>query len=101
MGAMPRKERRGLPRIRLKVIHRHRIGRQRFRRVSELVFAGGQPKAVLDWVNMAGDRSPLYIDLDPRRLRRLGGARQTYAYDAETSDPRFEELPTVGTALAP
>ena len=98
---MARNERRGLPRIRLKVIHRHRIGRQSFRRVSELVFVGGQPKAVLEWVNMAGDRSPLYIGLDARRLRRLRGARLTYAYDGETRDPRFEELPGVGTALAP
>jgi hypothetical protein len=97
---MARNERRWLPRVRLKVIHRHRIGRQRFRRVSELVFVGGRPKAVLEWVNMAGDRSPLYIELDPRRLRRVHGAPRTYAYDGETSDPRFDELPAVGTALA-
>jgi hypothetical protein len=98
---MARNERRCLPRIRLKVMHRHRIGARRFRRVSELVFVGRQPKAVLEWLNMGGDRSPLYVDLDRRRLRRLRGARLTYAYDGETSDPRFEELPSVGTALAP
>lgn len=98
---MARNERRRLPRIRLKVIHRHRIGARRFRRVSELVFVGEQPKVVVDWVNMAGDRSPLYVDLDARRLRRLRGARNTYAYEGETSDPRFEALPSLGTALAP
>jgi hypothetical protein len=98
--AMARSERRAVPRIRLKVIHRHRVGRRIFRRVSELVFIGEQPRAVLDWVNMAGDRSPVYMDLDRRRLRKLSGARHTYVYDAQTSDPRFEELPAAGTGLA-
>jgi hypothetical protein len=82
-------------------MHRHRIGRQRFRRVSELVFVGLQPKAVLEWVNMGGDRSPLYLDLDARRLHKVKGARNTYFYDGETSDPRYDALPRVGTALAP
>ncbi len=92
---MARNERRAVPRTRLKVVHRHRIGKQRFRRVSELVFVGREPKAVLEWVNMAGDRMPVTIDLDPRRLARMRGARHTYFYDGETIDPRFEELPTV------
>ncbi|HYX65439.1 MAG TPA: hypothetical protein VE935_14580 [Burkholderiales bacterium] len=98
---MARSERRAVRRVRLKVIHRHRIGNQRFRRVSELVFFDEQPKAVLEWVNMAGDRMPLYFDLDPRRLRRMRGARHTYAYDGETTDPRFDELPGAGTTIAP
>ena len=98
---MARSERRAVRRVRLKVIHRHRIGNQRFRRVSELVFFDDRPKAVLEWVNMAGDRMPLYLDLDPRRLRRVRGARHTYAYDGETTDPRFEELPRAGTTIAP
>lgn len=98
---MARSERRVVQRVRLKVIHRHRIGTRRFRRVSELVFFGEQPKAVLEWVNMAGDRMPLYLDLDPRRLRRVRGARHTYAYDGETTDPRFDELPGAGTSIAP
>lgn len=92
-GDMARKERRSVPRTHLKVIHRHRIGGQNFRRVSELVFIGEQPKAVVEWVNMAGDRTPLYVELDPSRLRRLRGARHTYVYDGETSDPRFDKLP--------
>jgi hypothetical protein len=98
---MAREERRSVPRLRLKVIHRHRIGRQRFRRVSELVFIAKQPKAVLEWINMAGDRSPLYVDLDARRLHKLHGARHTYTYEGETRDPRFEGLNAAGTALAP
>lgn len=97
---MALKERRSVRRLRLKVIHSHRVGRQRFRRVSELVFVGRQPKAVLEWVNMAGDRTPIYLDLDARRLRKLRGARHTYAYEGETTDPRFEESPD-GTRLAP
>jgi hypothetical protein len=66
---MARNERRSAARVRLKVLHRHRIGRQRFRRVSELVFVGRQPKTIY--------------------------------YEGETSDPRYDELPHVGTALAP
>jgi hypothetical protein len=98
---MARDERRSVPRVRLKVIHRHRLGRRSSRRVSELVFIGGQPKALLDWINMAGDRSPVYIDLDPRRLRKLRGGRNTYAYEGETRDPRYEALRIAGTTLAP
>lgn len=98
---MAPRERRSVRRIRLKVIHRHRLGRQTFRRVSELVFIGHEPRAVLEWVNMAGDRSPVYIPLDPRKLRRAHGVRHTWFYEAETSDPRFEELPPAGTGLAP
>ena len=70
---MAPRERRSVRRTRLKVIHRHRLGRQTFRRVSELVF----------------------------KLRRARGARHTWFYDGETSDPRFDELPPAGTGLAP
>ena len=59
-------ERRNIPRTKLKVIHRHRIGAQSFRRVSELVFVRGKPRAMLEWLNLGGVRSPLYIaELDP------------------------------------
>jgi hypothetical protein len=64
-------------------------------------FVGAQPKALLEWLNMAGDRSPLYVELDPRSLRKLHGSRNIYVYDGETRDPRFESLPHPGTALAP
>ena len=38
-------------RLGLKVIHRHRAGDAVFRRVSELVFVSGRPKAVLGWID--------------------------------------------------
>ena len=98
---MARKERRSVPRSRLKVIHLHRIGRRRFRRVSELVFVDRQPKAVLEWVNMGGDRSPLYLELEAHWLHEMHGAYHTWFYEGETIDPRFAELPSAGTALAP
>jgi hypothetical protein len=83
-------ERRIIPRTKLKVIHRHRIGAQRFRRVSELVFVRGKPRAMLEWLNLGGVRSPLYIaELDPAKLRKAKHLHNTYYYDAETEDPRY------------
>ena len=83
-------ERRTLPRTQLKVIHRHRIGKRIFRRVSELVFVRGRPRAMLEWVDLGGVRSPLYItELDPEKLRKSKHSRNTYYYDGETVDPRY------------
>lgn len=83
-------------RLGLKVIHRHRVGNHEFRRVSELVFMGGRPKAILGWIDVGGVRTPIFIcDLDPAKLRKAAAANQannTYYYDAVTVDPRFEEL---------
>ena len=82
-------DRRHLPRFQLKVIHQHCVGGRKLRRVSELVYVKGQPKAVLEWIDIAGVRTPLYVtDLDPRKLRRARAPRNTYYYDAETVDPR-------------
>jgi hypothetical protein len=90
-------ERRTLPRTQLKVIHRHRIGKQTFRRVSELVFVRGRPRAMLEWVDLGGVRSPLYItELDPEKLRKSKHSPHTYYYDGETVDPRY-----VDTAASP
>ncbi len=75
-----------------KVIHRHRVGEHTLRRVSELVFLQNQPKAVLGWIDMAGDRTPVYLDLDPARLHTMKGAKGTFYYDGVTLDPRFEDL---------
>ena len=44
-----------------KVIHRHRSGNSTFRRVSELVFVSGRPKAVLGRIDAGGVRTPIYI----------------------------------------
>jgi len=83
-------------RLGLKVIHRHRVGNQEFRRLSELVFVGGRPKAILGWIDVGGVRTPLFLcDLDPAKLRKAvagNGAKDTYYYDAVTVDPRFEEV---------
>src|ERR671930_266687 len=75
-------DRRSLPRTHLKVLHRHRIGDRTFRRVSELVFVRGQPRAMLEWVDLGGVRSPLYVtELDPAKLRKAKNSRTMYYYD--------------------
>jgi hypothetical protein len=88
-------------RVGLKVIHRHRVGDKVFRRVSELVYVRGQPRALLGWINSAGVRTPLFIcELDPTRLRPAEGVKNTFLYDEETVDPRFEPLLPQGSAPA-
>ena len=80
-------------RVGLKVIHRHRVGNRVVRRVSELVFVDGRPKALLSWIDIGGIRTPLYIcELDRSKLRAPKGVKNTYYYDATTVDPRFEDL---------
>jgi len=77
-------------RIGPKVIHRHRVGNAVFRRVSELVFVRGRPKAVLGWIDAGGVRTPIYIcDLDPAKLKKAAATKNTYYYDEVTVDPRF------------
>jgi hypothetical protein len=84
-------DRRFIPRTQLKVIHKHRMGGRTFRRVSELVFVPNRrPRAVLEWVNLGGVRSPLCIaELDPAKLRQAKRLHNTYYYDEETIDPRY------------
>lgn len=78
-------------RLGLKVIHRHRAGGATFRRVSELVFIRGQPRAVLGWIDAGGVRTPIYIsDLDPAKLKKAAAMEGTYYYDDVTVDPRYE-----------
>ena len=77
----------------LKVIHRHRAGGQRFMRVSELAFIQGVPRAVLEWIDMGGVPTPLFLcDLDPRKLVASKANRHTYYYGGETVDPRYEPV---------
>lgn len=86
-------------RLGLKVIHRHRAGESVFRRVSELVFVGGRPKAVLGWIDTGGVRTPIYIcELDPAKLRKAAATSKTYYYDEVTVDPRYEETPPARSA---
>lgn len=78
------------PRTTLRVIHTHRTGSKVSQRISELVFVRGRPVALLDWINLAGVRTPLYVcDLDAAKLKRAEG--RTYRYEGVTADPRFEE----------
>lgn len=80
-------------RLSMKVIHRHRVGSHEFRRVSELVFIRGCPKAILSWIDVGGVRTPIYLcDLDPAKLKKAAAAKDTYYYDAVTVDPRYEDL---------
>jgi hypothetical protein len=78
-------------RVGLKVIHRHQAGHSIFRRVSELVYVRGKPKAVLGWIDTGGMRTPIYIcELDPAKLRKAAATSNTYYYDEMTIDPRYE-----------
>lgn len=86
-------------RLGLKVIHRHRAGDSTFRRVSELVFVRGRPRAVLGWIDAGGVRTPIYIcELDPAKLRKAPSLRNTYYYDEVTVDPRYEPTLPAGEA---
>ena len=81
----------------LKVIHRHRSGDTTFRRVSELVFVGGRPKAVLGWIDAGGVRTPIYIcELNPAKLTKAAATKDTYYYDEVTVDPRYEQTLPAG-----
>ena len=82
-------------RLGLRVIHRHRVGSLEFRRVSELVYVQGRPKAILGWIDVGGVRTPIFLcDLDPGKLRKATGhtGKNLFYYDAVTVDPRYEQL---------
>ena len=82
---------RRLARVPQKVTHRHRVGSRVSRRVSELVFIRGRPKAILRWIDIAGVRTPIYAELDPARLHRPEGPRGAPArYEGITTEPADE-----------
>jgi hypothetical protein len=86
----------------LRVLHRHRVGSYEFRRVSELVYVRGAPKAILGWIDVGGVRTPVYIcDLDPAKLRKAAAAPNTFYYDAVTVDPRYEDLRSIRDPAPP
>ncbi len=92
-------------RLGLQVIHRHRVADQVFHRRSELVLIEGQPKAILNWINLGDVRTPIYLcELDPSKLHPAAGEPNTFFYDGTTVDPRVEALgpaqPESGTDLA-
>lgn len=77
----------------LRVLHRHRIGSFEFRRISELVYFRGKPKAILGWIDVGGLRTPIHLcDLDPKKLRKAAATPDTYYYEGVTVDPRYEDL---------
>ena len=85
----PRAERRKT-RIGLKVVHRHRDGREVSQRVSDLVFADGKPHALIEWINIGGVRTPLYTcELDQAKLVPAADAKAVFHYAGMTTDPRF------------
>ena len=91
MGSLAPMRNRSKGRLGLKVIHRHRVGTSTFRRVSELVFVAGRPKAVLGWIDAGGVRTPIYIcELDPAKLTKAAAMQNTYYYAEVTVDPRSE-----------
>lgn len=87
--AGPARERRTGPRLGLRVAHRHRVGSTVVQRVSELLYVKGRPVALLDWVNLGGIRTPLYMcELDAEKLHP-GDPDGVFQYDDVTADPRF------------
>ena len=81
-------------RVAQKVVHRHRIGSHVFKRVSEFVRVRGEPKAILKWIDSAGIRTPIYIDLDPSKLRGIrAGPKTRMYYDGTTVEPGAADEP--------
>jgi hypothetical protein len=86
----------------LKVLHRHRAGGYEFRRVSELVYVRGRPKAILGWVDVGGMRTPIYLcELDPAKLHKAAATPGTFYYDDVTVDPRYENIVPVRDPAPP
>ena len=60
--------------------------------MSEPVYRGRDPIAVLSWLRGSGTRIPaVFISLDPSLLHR-GPNRKLLLYDGVTIDPRFQQL---------
>lgn len=59
-----------------------------------MVFIGGRPKAILDWIDMGAGRTPVYLDeLESARLQGPPrGEKGVYFYEGETVDPRFADM---------
>ena len=77
-------------RVGLTVLHKHRVGEAApVDRVSELAFLRGEPKAILDWIDVGGMRTPICVNLDRAKLTRTDTPRQ-FAYTGTTTDPRSD-----------
>ena len=90
-STVPARERRTVPRPGFRVAHRHRVGSAVVTRTSELLYVNGRPVALLDWVDLGGIRTPLYVcELNPSQLR-AADEHGVFEYDGITSDPRFAD----------
>lgn len=88
--ATPLPDRRQNVRAGLRVLHTHRVGAAVTRKMSELVYIRGRPLALLEWIDLGGVRTPLYVcPLDPAKLRPDEDDRRVFHYDDLTTDPRF------------
>jgi len=75
----------------MKVIHKHRSGEQEPReRESDLMFIEDRPMAILEWIDIGGVRTPLFIcPLEREKLHPASpGKTKTFYYDDVTLDPR-------------
>ena len=74
------------------VLHKHRVGDAApVDRVSELAFLRGQPKAILEWIDIGGVRTPICADLDPARLELPEPhCPRRFSYGGTTFDPRID-----------
>ena len=81
-------------RVGLTVAHEHRAGNNApVRMVSELAFLRGAPKAILEWIDIGGQRTPICVDLDPDKLVASGGkVRGRFCYGETTVDPRTVDV---------
>jgi hypothetical protein len=75
-----------------RVIHRHRIGEREFARVSQLIYVGERPMAVLSWLHQGEQTIPgVCVELDRSRLQR-GSKSRLFVYHGVTVDPRYEPV---------
>ena len=84
---------RRLARAGLTVVHQHRSGGEApVSVVSELAFLHGTPKAILEWIDIGGQRTPICVDLDPAKLVASSeSVRGRFSYCETTVDPRTED----------
>lgn len=95
-GFLPYMRNRSKVRNGLKVIHRHKVGEHTYRRVSELVYVRGEPRALLGWIDIGGLRTPIYVCILDREKLHPAAAPRTFYYDEVTVDPRYEDANTTG-----
>ena len=60
--------------------------------MSEFLYVNGRPIALLDWIDLGGIRTPLYVcELDPSKLQPSADKPGVYNYAGVTTDPRFAD----------